>query len=188
MVGPAGAGKSAFAVHLAHQVRDDYPDGVLYANLRGTEQPADPSAVLAGFLRALGVPPASIPDDTDERSRLARSALADRRVLVVLDDASGATQVQALLPGTGSCGVLITARAEIPAVAGKRIALGMLAQPDALAMLAGLVGADRLAAETAAAQRDSRAVWIFAASRPDRRRPAGRPSTLDTATAGGRVG
>ncbi|GAA1665805.1 BTAD domain-containing putative transcriptional regulator [Fodinicola feengrottensis] len=152
MVGPAGAGKSAFAVHLAHQVRDDYPDGVLYANLRGTEQPADPSAVLAGFLRALGVPPASIPDDTDERSRLARSALADRRVLVVLDDASGATQVQALLPGTGSCGVLITARAEIPAVAGKRIALGMLAQPDALAMLAGLVGADRLAAETAAAQ------------------------------------
>lgn len=146
VVGPAGAGKSAFAVHLAHQARDDYPDGVLYANLRGTESP------LAGFLRALGVPPAAIPDDPDERSLLFRSALADRRVLVVLDDAENARQVQPLLPGTGSCGVLITARVQIPAISGKRVELGMLADDAALAMFAGLVGQDRLGKEETAAR------------------------------------
>ncbi|WP_163506992.1 AfsR/SARP family transcriptional regulator [Fodinicola acaciae] len=155
LVGPAGAGKSAFAVHLAHELRGEFPDGVLYADLRGTESAVSASTVLAGFLRALGVPAAAIPDGADcgsERSRLVRSALADRRVLVVLDDASGAAQVRPLLPGTGSCAVVVTARVEIPDLAGRRIKLGVLTESDALAMLSGLVGADRVAAEDDAAR------------------------------------
>lgn len=158
LVGPAGAGKSAFAVHLAHQLRGEFPDGVLYADLRGTECPVAPSAVLAEFLRALGVPAAAVPDgvegvdDASERSRLVRSALADKRVLLVLDDASGAAQVRPLLPGTGGCAVVVTARVEIPDIAGKRVKLGVLSEPDALAMLAGLVGADRVVAEETAAR------------------------------------
>jgi DNA-binding SARP family transcriptional activator/tetratricopeptide (TPR) repeat protein len=155
LVGPAGAGKSAFAVHLAHQLRGEFPDGVLYADLHGTECPVATSVVLGEFLRALGVPAAAVPGGSDgapERSRLLRSALADRRVLLVLDDAGGAAQVRPLLPGTGGCAVVVTARGEIPDIAGKRVKLGVLTENDAVAMLSGLVGADRVMAEQAAAR------------------------------------
>src|SRR5262245_56158771 len=85
--GRGGIGKTSLAVHAAHQARDRFPDGQLYVPLRGTSpRPAEPADVLADFLRALGVPPAGVPADADERAGLYRSLLAGRRVLVVLDD------------------------------------------------------------------------------------------------------
>lgn len=114
--GPGGMGKTALALRAAHDAAEAYPDGQLWADLRGTTgQPADPAEVLAEFLRALGVP--AVPETRRERAALFRSTLADRRVLVVLDDAFDGAQVRDLLPGGGQCVVLITSRRRMPDVA-----------------------------------------------------------------------
>src|SRR5277367_2734573 len=100
--GTAGVGKTALAVHWAHQVADQFPDGQLYVNLRGYD-PAEQVAAadaLAGFLRALGLPGPEIPPAAEERAACYRSVLAGRRILVVLDNARDADQVRPLLPGT----------------------------------------------------------------------------------------
>jgi DNA-binding SARP family transcriptional activator/tetratricopeptide (TPR) repeat protein len=111
--GPGGMGKTALALRAAHEVTGSYPDGQLWADLRGTEeQPADPAEVLAEFLRALGVP--AVPETRNERATLFRSTVADRRLLVLLDDAADGTQVRDLLPGGGRSVVLITARRRLP--------------------------------------------------------------------------
>ena len=111
--GPGGMGKTALALRAAHDAAGSYPDGQLWADLRGTgEQPADPAEVLAEFLRALGVP--AVPDARNERATLFRSTMAGRRVLVLLDDAADGAQVRDLLPGGGSSTVLITARRRLP--------------------------------------------------------------------------
>src|SRR5262249_31382176 len=106
-VGKAGVGKTALAVHAAHQLRPAFPDGQLYVNLRGAEaQALAPEEVLADFLRALGVEGQCLPRDVDSRACLYRSLLADRRMLVVLDNAAGEAQVRPLLPaGAGDGGV-----------------------------------------------------------------------------------
>ena len=87
--GTAGVGKTALAVHWAHQVAGQFPDGQLYVNLRGYDpgQPMQPADALAGFLRALGVPGQDIPPEADERAARYRSLLASRRMLIVLDNA-----------------------------------------------------------------------------------------------------
>ncbi|MFE6195931.1 BTAD domain-containing putative transcriptional regulator [Streptomyces sp. NPDC057838] len=111
--GIAGVGKTAFAVHLAHRVAARFPDGQLFADLGGfapSGVPADPGEVLAGFLAALGVDRERLPARTEARAALFRSALATRRVLVVLDNAHDATQVRPLLPGSSRCAVVITGR------------------------------------------------------------------------------
>jgi tetratricopeptide (TPR) repeat protein len=114
--GPGGMGKTALALRAAHDAAEAYPDGQLWADLRGTTgQPADAGEVLAEFLRALGAP--AVPETRRERAGLFRSTLADRRVLVVLDDASDGAQVRDLLPGGGRCVVLITSRRRMPDVA-----------------------------------------------------------------------
>jgi len=101
VAGQAGIGKTALAIHVAHQLRDRLPDGQLYVNLRGTQQqPLPATLVLGRFLRALGVDGAAIPEDAEEREALYRARLADRRVLVVLDNAASEAQVRPLLPGT----------------------------------------------------------------------------------------
>lgn len=111
--GPGGIGKTALALRAAHDATRSYPDGQLWADLRGTEeQPADPSEVLAEFLRALGAP--SVPETRNERATLFRSMVAGRRLLVLLDDAADGTQVHDLLPGGGNSVVLITARRRLP--------------------------------------------------------------------------
>jgi DNA-binding SARP family transcriptional activator/tetratricopeptide (TPR) repeat protein len=111
--GPGGMGKTALALHAAHEVTASYPDGQLWADLRGTEeQPADPAEVLGEFLRALGVP--SVPETRNERATLYRSTMAGRRMLVLLDDAADGPQVRDLLPGGGRSVVLITARRRMP--------------------------------------------------------------------------
>jgi DNA-binding SARP family transcriptional activator/tetratricopeptide (TPR) repeat protein len=160
--GTAGVGKSALAVRWAHRVREAFPDGQLYVNLRGydAEQPVAAADALAWFLTALGVRGPEIPVEIDERAGRYRSELAGRRMLVLLDNASSVEQVRPLLPGTGSCLVLITSRDSLPgmvAVHGaERLNLDLLPLPDAVGLLRRLIGArvDRepsAAAELAAA-------------------------------------
>ncbi|GAP32164.1 hypothetical protein NSK11_contig00144-0006 [Nocardia seriolae] len=147
--GKAGVGKTALAVHVAHRVSDAFPDGQLYANLRGAEaESLEPSEVIAGFLRELGIDGAGIPEDIDERARRYRACLAGRRMLVVLDNAADETQLRPLLPGTSSCAVLITSRSHLAALPGAQaVHLDVLAQDQAVDLLTNLVGAERAAAE-----------------------------------------
>ncbi|GGT20903.1 hypothetical protein GCM10010286_53090 [Streptomyces toxytricini] len=151
--GIGGVGKTTLAVHAAQRLRDHFPDGQLYANLRGVrEDPADPGAVLASFLRALGVAGAAVPDDPEERAGLYRSRLAGRRVLLVLDDARDTAQVEPLLPGSPTCAVLVTSRHTLPGLpASLRLRLDVLPDAEALAMLGRIVGEARIAAEPDAA-------------------------------------
>ena len=145
--GTAGVGKSALAVRWAHRVREAFPDGQLYVNLRGydTEQPVAVADALAGFLTALGIRGPEIPSGVDERAGRYRSELTGRRVLVLLDNASSVEQIRPLLPGTGSCLVLVTSRDSLPgmvAVHGaERVNLDLLPLADAVALLRRLIGA-----------------------------------------------
>ncbi|WP_433327713.1 BTAD domain-containing putative transcriptional regulator [Spirillospora sp. CA-294931] len=147
--GIGGVGKSALAIHLAHSVRSQFPDGQLYVDLRAT---SDPAEVLAGFLRALGQAESAIPEAVEERAAQFRSRVADQRLLIVLDDARDAAQLRPLLPGTPSCAVLITSRswpAGIPLV--RHVALDALPLDDALTLLARIAGEARVADEPVAA-------------------------------------
>lgn len=154
--GTPGVGKSALAVRWAHRVREAFPDGQLYINLRGydAEQPVVAADALAGFLSALGVHGPEIPPGVEERAGRYRSELTGRRMLVLLDNASSVEQVRPLLPGTGSCLVLITSRDSLPglvAVHGaERVNLDLLPLPDALGLLRRLIGS-RVGQEEAAA-------------------------------------
>ncbi|MEJ3747574.1 BTAD domain-containing putative transcriptional regulator [Actinomycetes bacterium KLBMP 9797] len=157
IAGTAGVGKTALAIHWGHQVRQHFPDGQLYVNLRGFHPdgpPVHPSEALRGFLDALDVPPGRIPVDLAERSALYRSLLADRRVLVVLDNARDADQVRPLLPGSRSCLVVLTSRnllSGLVAAEGARpVLLDLFDAAEAYQMLAQRLGRERLAAEPAA--------------------------------------
>ncbi|WP_436529593.1 AfsR/SARP family transcriptional regulator [Actinoplanes sp. HUAS TT8] len=111
--GVGGVGKTTLAVRWAHQVADRYPDGQLYADLRGygpEDAPVPPGDVLLGFLGALGVPDHQIPPGEPDRTALFRSVLAGRRMLLVLDNARDAGQVRPLLPGADGCVVVVTSR------------------------------------------------------------------------------
>jgi DNA-binding SARP family transcriptional activator/tetratricopeptide (TPR) repeat protein/transcriptional regulator with XRE-family HTH domain len=153
-VGKAGVGKTTLAVHAAHQLRSVFPDGQLYVNLRGVEaQALDPAEVLGGFLRALGVDGRLLPDDVDERARLYRSLLADRRVLVLLDNAADAAQVRPLLPGGAGNAVLVTSRNRLVELAAAEVIdLDVLPPGQAVELLGKIAGADRVADEPEAAQ------------------------------------
>lgn len=112
--GPAGVGKTGFAVHWAHRERSRYPDGQLYADLHGygPKHPVEPTVLLRSFLLGLGVPDEQIPDNEECRSALLRSTLAGRRMLLVLDNARSPEQVRPLLPG-GANVVLVTSRNQL---------------------------------------------------------------------------
>ncbi|GLV87684.1 regulatory protein AfsR [Streptomyces lavendulae subsp. lavendulae] len=154
VTGTGGVGKSALAVHVAHRLREHYPDGQLYAHLRGTSaDPADPAAVLAGFLQALGLHERDVPEGPHERAALFRTTVADRRILLVLDDARDTAQAEALLPGSATCAVLVTARATLDGLqSARRVRLEPLAVPDALAVLGEVAGRERIAADPGQAQ------------------------------------
>jgi tetratricopeptide (TPR) repeat protein/transcriptional regulator with XRE-family HTH domain len=149
VTGGGGVGKTALAVHVAHRVRSRFPDGQLYVDLRGAETtPADPKDVLGRFLRGLGVDATAVPEGSDERAELYRNLLADGRVLVVLDNAASEGQVLPLLPGSPTCGVLVTSRAPVTGLAGvRRFELGVLPAGQATELLGRIVGAERVAAE-----------------------------------------
>ncbi|MDQ7908250.1 tetratricopeptide repeat protein [Phytohabitans sp. ZYX-F-186] len=155
VAGRAGVGKTALALRVAHRVAAGFPDGQLYADLRGASaEPADPVSVLGRFLRWLGVDGAAVPAEPEERAALFRALLAERRVLVVLDDAGSAAQVRPLLPGSGPCAVLVTSRSRLTELAGvKRLDLDVLEPPEALDLLGALVGREAVTEDPAAAYR-----------------------------------
>ncbi|WP_143590712.1 AfsR/SARP family transcriptional regulator [Thermoactinospora rubra] len=152
--GKGGSGKSALAIRVARQLAPDFPDGQLYAELRGmTETPAEPGEVLGHFLKALGMDPAHVPRGWRERAERFRGLLAGRRVLLVLDDAASASQVEALLPGVASCAVLITSRDRLPGLAGAhRMDLDVLELDEAIELLGRIAGHERVNADKSAAQ------------------------------------
>nr|BFE33772.1 transcriptional regulator AfsR [Actinomadura rugatobispora] len=152
VAGAAGVGKTALALHVAHRVRSGFPGGQLYADLRGAgSDPADPHNVLGAFLQALGVERDAIPAGLSERAALYRTRLAERRVLVLLDDARDARQIRPLLPGSPGCAVLVTSRSK-PAGpgAGRQVDLDVMEPGEARALAARIVGEERLDAEPAA--------------------------------------
>ncbi|MDX6212007.1 MAG: hypothetical protein QOF82_1094, partial [Frankiales bacterium] len=152
--GTPGVGKTALAVHWAHRVAGQFPDGQLYVNLRGFDSsgPAmTPAEGLRGFLDALAVPPQRIPADLGAQAALFRSTLAGKRVLVVLDNARDAEQVRPLLPGTPGCLVLVTSRNQLTSLVAAEgahaVALDLLTVEEARQLLAARIGAGRIAAE-----------------------------------------
>ena len=134
--GAGGLGKTTLAVHAAHQVRAQFPDGQLYVDLLGASgQPAEPGEVLARFLRDLGVEGDKVPARDDERGALYRTRLTGRRVLILLDNAKDAAQVRPLLPGSSSCTVLVTTRNRTPDLVSTRfVDLNVLEDTEALAL------------------------------------------------------
>jgi tetratricopeptide (TPR) repeat protein len=155
VVGTAGVGKSALAIHAAHRLAGRFPDGQLYVNLQGATMglpPLEPLEVLGRFLRALGVNAPAIPGGLQEAAALWRSQVAGRRLLVVLDDAADAAQVRPLLPAAPGCGVLVTSRRVLASLEGAHhLHLGVLAPDEAIHLLGRLAGQDRVAAEPEAA-------------------------------------
>ncbi|GGL21362.1 SARP family transcriptional regulator [Sphaerisporangium melleum] len=149
ILGAGGTGKSTLALRVAHDMAEHYPDGQLYAELRGTtELPATPEEVLGRLLRELGTPAPELPPTLEERVNRYRTLLSGRRVLVVLDDAATERQVRPLLPGSAGCAVLITSRNKLPSLAGAvPTELGTLTVDAALALLSHVAGADRVTAE-----------------------------------------
>jgi tetratricopeptide (TPR) repeat protein len=152
--GPAGVGKSALAIQVAHEVADRFPDAQLYLNLRGAEdEQVEPADALAHVLRTLGVPAQEIPAGTEERAARYRSELAGRQALVLLDNAIDEAHVRPLLPGSPGCLVLITSRRLLASLEGARqLSLDLMQTEEAVRLLAALAGRERVAAEPAAAE------------------------------------
>ncbi|WP_233159047.1 AfsR/SARP family transcriptional regulator [Actinophytocola xanthii] len=156
--GTAGVGKTSLVLHWAHRVRADYPDGQLYANLRGFDPggvPVSPAEVVRGFLDALGVPAQRVPTTVEAQVGLYRSLVADRRLLVVLDNARDAEQVHQLLPGVPTCVVLVTSRdalAGLVATGARPVTVDLLTGAGARQLLVGRLGSARVAAEPSGAE------------------------------------
>jgi DNA-binding SARP family transcriptional activator len=164
ITGTAGVGKTALAIHWAHRVADRFPDGQLYLNLRGyaTEVPLRPIEALSTMLRSLGMPPDQIPVDEAEASARYRSVLADRRVLIVLDNAGTVDQVRPLLPGSSGCLALVTSR--------DRLA-GLVARDGARRLTLDVLPADEahtLGSERVRAEPEATAQLATACARPPR--------------------
>jgi DNA-binding SARP family transcriptional activator len=155
--GTAGVGKTALAVHWAHRVRNRFPDGQLYVDLRGYSVgiPVQPIEALAAFLHALGTPAEQIPVDVERAAGMYRSRLADRSMLVVLDNARTVEQVRPLLPGSPGCLALITSRDRLGGLIARegayRLVLDVLGADEADALLVRILGAVRVRAEPQAA-------------------------------------
>jgi DNA-binding SARP family transcriptional activator len=154
ITGVAGVGKTTLAVHWAHQVTRCFPDGQLYVNLRGFDPSGAPTAaadVVRGFLMALSVPAEMIPATADAQAGLYRSMLADKRMLVLLDNARDPAQVRPLLPGSAGCLVVVTSRslmAGLVAAEGAcQLSLDVLSDAEAAELLTGRLGKERPTAE-----------------------------------------
>jgi Bacterial transcriptional activator domain/NB-ARC domain len=145
VTGPAGSGKSGLAIHVGQMMRDRFPDGQSYVNLRGydPDPPVGADEALAGLLAWLALGDHHLPSDVDFRAARYRSALAGRRILVVLDNASTAEQVRPLLPGSAGCAVLVTSRDSLAGLvavhSARRIVLGPMPREDSTALLRTLI-------------------------------------------------
>lgn len=155
LTGKPGVGKSTVAIHVAHQLRERFPDTQLYVNLHGATgpplSPLEPSEALAGFLNALGV--CDVPTQLSERVALYRSLLVERRVLIVLDNASREEQVRPLIPGSASCAVLITSRTHLAGLEGAELyELGVLEADAAVELLKKIIPSTDRAVDREAAE------------------------------------
>ncbi|MEV5876929.1 BTAD domain-containing putative transcriptional regulator [Streptomyces sp. NPDC052101] len=155
--GMGGSGKSALAVHAAHLLAADYPDGQLFVDLRGFspgEKAQEPGAVLHSLLRAVGVPDDRIPDDLERRTTLWRTVSAQRKLLLLLDNAADAAQVRPLLPAAEDCLAILTGRVRMLDLDGAEwLCLGLLSAGDSATLLTRMLGADRTSAEPEATAR-----------------------------------
>ncbi len=158
--GTGGIGKTALALHWAHRVAGQFPDGQLHVNLRGFDPggtPVGPQEALRGFLTALGVPAVQLPPTLDGQASLFRTLLADRRLLILLDNASDAAQVRPLLPAAAGCLVVVTSRTGLAGLTTTEgavpLRLGLVSAAEAEALLTARLGAQRLAGEPAAVSR-----------------------------------
>ncbi|WP_405778820.1 BTAD domain-containing putative transcriptional regulator [Streptomyces sp. NBC_00859] len=153
ITGVAGIGKTGLALRWAHQVAERFPGGRLFADLRGYDEHHEPASardVLSRLLRSLGVPSEQIPAELEERTMLYRTVLADRKVLLVLDNVRSFAQVKPLLPGSGACCVLITSREQLEELVTwpqqARVHLGLLSGEEAMQLLGRIVSEGRIAA------------------------------------------
>ncbi len=185
--GMAGIGKTALAVHAAHRLADQFPDGVLFTDLRGFTPevaPTKPELVLDQLLRGLGVPGPQIPPDLEGRIGLYRSVLARRRVLIVLDNAADETQLQPLLPATPTCRVIVTSRRRLAGLDDAiHLTLPVLNPVEAAGLFRSLVGnlagpADQATIDQIAALCGRLPLAIRIAAARLRLAPAGSPATL----------
>jgi tetratricopeptide (TPR) repeat protein/transcriptional regulator with XRE-family HTH domain len=158
IAGAGGIGKTWLAAQWAHRRLDRFPDGQLFVDLRGfspDSDPVEPLTALRGFLDALGVDTARVTGDVQEHAARYRSEVAGKRLLIVLDNAASADQVVPLLPGTSTCTVLVTSRQTLSVLLHRHNALHLplaaLDEADAHEFLVNALGAERVAAEPAAA-------------------------------------
>ncbi|MFF9480374.1 BTAD domain-containing putative transcriptional regulator [Streptomyces sp. NPDC014733] len=158
VAGPAGVGKTACAVQWAHQHAAAFPDGQLFADLRGFGEgdEAAPAEILRDFLLALGTPPERVPSSAEAASALFRSLVAERRLLVVLDNARGSAQVRPLLPGGPHCATVVTSRSRLDGLVAtdwaRPVGLQAMGHEEGAALLGAMLGAERVAEDPAAAQ------------------------------------
>lgn len=157
ITGPAGGGKTALAVQWAHGAVDRYPDGALFIDLRGhgLGRPMPPEDALDAFLRSLGVAPDRIPPQRSGRSALLRSLLAERQMLLLLDNAADSAQVRPLLPGAGPSAVIVTSRNRLSGMVARDgasiVSLPLLSEAEAIMLLEHTIGSHRVEAEPSAA-------------------------------------
>ncbi|WP_427167438.1 AfsR/SARP family transcriptional regulator [Streptomyces sp. C1-1] len=157
--GMAGAGKTTLAVHWAHRIAHRFPDGSLYVNLRGYDPSGsrmNPGEAIETFLVALGVAQQAVPEELEARAALYRGVLADRRVLIVLDNAADSEQVTPLLPAAPGCLVIVTSRSRLSGLVARHgahpLALNPLSAEESLELLARRLGDARVDAEPEAAR------------------------------------
>lgn len=152
--GKGGVGKTTLALHVAHAVAHRYPDGQLFMQVHGANgQLANPMDLMASVLRSLGHPPMALPPELAERTAIYRSWLAGRKVLIVLDDSYSVSEIMALIPGSPSCGVIITSRIRLSSLAGARhYEVDDLDEATSVQLLGRVIGAERMQGEPAAAR------------------------------------
>ncbi|MEV6982018.1 BTAD domain-containing putative transcriptional regulator [Sphaerisporangium sp. NPDC051017] len=154
IVGKPGVGKTTVAVHASHSVGDRFPHGQLFADLHGAApRPTSPMQVLERFLRVLGVSGTAIPDGLEERAEMYRALLADRRMLIVLDDAGSESQVLPLLPGNPASAVIITSRSRLAGLAGAvHVDVEIFESDQSVNLLSRIAGIERVQSEIEAAE------------------------------------
>lgn len=151
--GAGGVGKTALALHVAHSVRHLYPDGQLFLPVHDADGlPTGPMELMASILSALGLPQLALPDQLADRTAAYRSWLADRKVLIVLDDVQNANQIMALVPGSPSCAMITTSRNPLLSLPGSRhFLVEDFDESTSIEFLSKVIGPERVQAEPAAA-------------------------------------